>query len=486
MSFVFVCLQNVAAQTDKGSTGEPAHITAEILHLESIRLSNHTDFIEGLNKLDSSLGQMSGYQVCHFQFLRAYQKAFAGESQQAVADMVHIIPLCDDLRARTRLDALIANITAISGDYNKASIHVDNAIQNAEQTADIKTKTIAYSGASVVYNLLDQHELSVKYSELLYNLEPNESNKCHVHYSKNMFHLDGDQKLPDLSEIESTAQDCENSGNTLYAQSIILDNVKRTLSSNQIDAAVIQQIQTIIDDIRPQISVTPYKNIQAIFSAIEAKFAYITGDYEAAEAHGLRTLQLNKNLGNTEQLIMALEVLEEVSIAQNNFVNSYRFLHQKNTAELQMYDQSQAKQMAFMTVKHSNLAKVFEIEQLNQQKAVLELEKKLAKQEGNNQRLIILLILTLLALVFMWLLKIKKQHDYFKGVSEIDHLTKVLTRKAFEEQANALLAYSKQHKQVINVAIMDLDLFKTVNDTHGHLIGDWVLKNVIYAIKDKM
>ena len=63
-------------------------------------------------------------------------------------------------------------------------------------------------------------------------------------------------------------------------------------------------------------------------------------------------------------------------------------------------------------------------------------------------------------------------------------MTKVLTRKAFEEQVNSILTISKGKNLPAHVAIMDLDFFKLVNDNHGHLIGDWVLKNVIYAVKE--
>lgn len=484
MSFIFIGSAYPQQISKEDSSGEPDYITNEILRLESIRLSKHQSFIAGLDQLEGDLSKMSDYQICHFQFLRAYQTAFAGNSTQAVSDLEKIIPLCDDLRARIRIHALIANITAIAGDYLKASEHVDDAIQNAEQTSDLKSKFIAYSGASVVYNLLDQKELSVKYSELLYNLEPNDENLCRVQYSKHMYHLDGDQNAPNLDSIVQISNQCRDSGNLLYAQSIVLDSIKRALSNQKNYSLQRTLIEDLVADMRAEILLTPYKNILVNFKAIEAKLAYLNGNLEAAVAHGLETIELNENLGITEQLIMALEVMENVAKSKGDYVSSYDYLHQKNEAELKMYDQSQAKQMAFMTVKHSNLAKVFEIEQLNRQKEVLELEKQLAKQEANNQRLVILLILTLLGFMAMWLVRIKKKHDYFKGVSEIDHLTKVLTRKAFEEQVSELLVKCQELKKPLNLAIVDLDHFKKVNDTHGHLIGDWVLKNVVYAIKE--
>ncbi|TDR19335.1 GGDEF domain-containing protein [Marinicella litoralis] len=481
---LFLCVCTSFAQISVKSSGEPQYITDELLRLESLRINNPQLFGDGLDALAFEQMKMSSYQQCHYAFLRAYQKAFKGESKQAIKVMENLIPSCDDLRVRVRLNALIANISVIGGNYLKASNHIDLVIQNAEQTADTTTKTLAYSAAAIVYNLLDQRELGVKYSELLYNLEPTDKNLCHLHYSSNVHHLDGNNPPKEFSEIKEMSGQCKSSGNLLYSQFLILDNIKWKLAQDRLDENALGEIEAEIRNIDAEIQNSPYKNILGIFAAIKAKFYWFKSENKLAQSHALNALKLNQDLGNTEQLIMALEVLEKVSKDNGDFQSSYNYLKKINKTQLSMYDETQAKQMAFMAVKHSNLAKVFEIEQLNRQKEVLELEKKLANQEANNQRLIILLILTVLAMMVLWLFKIKKRHDYFRDVSEIDHLTKVLTRKAFEEQVKVQLENCEKTNSPINIAIMDLDLFKNVNDSHGHLIGDWVLKNVVYAIKE--
>ncbi|MDO9488259.1 MAG: GGDEF domain-containing protein [Sphingomonadaceae bacterium] len=57
----------------------------------------------------------------------------------------------------------------------------------------------------------------------------------------------------------------------------------------------------------------------------------------------------------------------------------------------------------------------------------------------------------------------------------IDPLTGVANRRAFMIQAEKLLAESRQAGQPAAVMMFDLDHFKAVNDTHGHLVGDGVL-----------
>lgn len=57
-----------------------------------------------------------------------------------------------------------------------------------------------------------------------------------------------------------------------------------------------------------------------------------------------------------------------------------------------------------------------------------------------------------------------------------DGLTGLLTRKAFEEEAQKEIALAARAKRALALAILDLDHFKTLNDTHGHEAGDRALQ----------
>lgn len=53
-----------------------------------------------------------------------------------------------------------------------------------------------------------------------------------------------------------------------------------------------------------------------------------------------------------------------------------------------------------------------------------------------------------------------------------DGLTGLLNRSGFEELAVSALSANKRSKQAYSVALIDIDLFKNINDNYGHLMGD--------------
>lgn len=63
-----------------------------------------------------------------------------------------------------------------------------------------------------------------------------------------------------------------------------------------------------------------------------------------------------------------------------------------------------------------------------------------------------------------------------------DSLTKVYNKKTITEYAKKLLRERKKNR--VTLVILDVDHFKSVNDTYGHLYGDKVLARVGYKLKE--
>ncbi len=62
--------------------------------------------------------------------------------------------------------------------------------------------------------------------------------------------------------------------------------------------------------------------------------------------------------------------------------------------------------------------------------------------------------------------------------ARIDLLTGLGNRRRLEEDLEVLIARRERYKETFGVALMDLDHFRTINDTAGHLAGDEALRRV--------
>jgi diguanylate cyclase (GGDEF)-like protein len=65
-----------------------------------------------------------------------------------------------------------------------------------------------------------------------------------------------------------------------------------------------------------------------------------------------------------------------------------------------------------------------------------------------------------------------------KQMAETDFLTGVLNRRSFYSAAERELSAARRYVRRLAVVMLDIDHFKTINDTHGHQVGDEVLKAV--------
>jgi len=58
-----------------------------------------------------------------------------------------------------------------------------------------------------------------------------------------------------------------------------------------------------------------------------------------------------------------------------------------------------------------------------------------------------------------------------------DPLTALLSRRLFEKVMQSQIEIAKATETQCSIMMCDLDHFKTINDTYGHLAGDSVIKN---------
>lgn len=78
---------------------------------------------------------------------------------------------------------------------------------------------------------------------------------------------------------------------------------------------------------------------------------------------------------------------------------------------------------------------------------------------------------------------ISNQKSRFEHEANFDTLTQIYNRNAFYHLMLKKMEVAKQENTPLSFSILDIDHFKKVNDTYGHLVGDAVLKHLAQLIK---
>ena len=79
----------------------------------------------------------------------------------------------------------------------------------------------------------------------------------------------------------------------------------------------------------------------------------------------------------------------------------------------------------------------------------------------------------------------EKRIAFLEGLSVTDELTGLLNRRGFSDRLQSALAAAKRQGITGTLLLIDLDRFKAVNDTYGHMVGDTLLISVARILQSR-
>lgn len=83
-------------------------------------------------------------------------------------------------------------------------------------------------------------------------------------------------------------------------------------------------------------------------------------------------------------------------------------------------------------------------------------------------------------------LEAARMHGAAQELAEHDALTQLPNRRRLDTELTAEWERSRRYARPLSFLMIDLDRFKQLNDTHGHLVGDEMLHAVAVAVRDAL
>jgi len=470
-SAVAASLLLIEACVTFGAQNDPGRLLQKA---DGIKSSNHAEFMSILDTLAARSAELSVAQKEYLSYLTAWNTVLAGNNETGTVMLKQLIAQAHDVTLQFRARSTLMNVQEVTRDYDSAYAELDRLVQLLPRVVDKGASEQAMMNAAQLYRAVGQTDLSLRYSQALMDENWADRGMCRGGQQKLAALFESGRLQAVDAEVQSVLAACEKRGEYGYSNEINSHIAMLYISQNRLDDAI-----TLLRDHYDEVTRTQNTRLIAVFDTLLADAYRRKGLAAMASKYANDSLTHAANSHYPANTARALGVLYDIAKQQGDFKRALALHEQYVEADKGSLDEVSARQLAYEKVVHENIADKLQVAALNEQKHVLQLQKELGAKAVENSRLYITLLISVLAFVGLWAYKVKRSQLHFMSVSRLDGLTGISNRPHFIGQAEDALEDSRRTGQEISTILFDLDHFKSVNDRHGHAMGDYVLQQTV-------
>lgn len=455
----------------------PAEDPVQMLdRADKIKTADHNEFLRLLGQLDKRTTELPSDQQWRLRYLDAWQWAFEGRYDLARPALNDVINHSGDATLQVRAMATMVNILGIGQHYEDAFTRLSMLVDLLPSVKNAEARYQALGEAAQFLYSAGQYELASDYAQRILDDPEMRDHMCQgmAFKLRALFHA-GKVRGTD-PEYDRGIDICLNAKQELYANALRSDQAKYALRQGRPKEAI-ALLQAHYDEFLSY----HYRALMNSVDVLLAQAYWALDNTEQARKYASHAVAENINDAYSESLGQAYQILYLVEEKLGNTRAALDFHKKYMEADKGYLNDVSARAIAYQTVKQQLLANKMEVDSLNKQNEILHLQRKLDHKDMETSRLYIALLLTIVASIAFWLLRIKRSQLRFKRLATRDSLTGIHSRQHFVDETELALRAAAKATRAACLLLVDLDHFKEVNDTHGHVIGDLVLKRAVAA-----
>ncbi|MFC5525633.1 GGDEF domain-containing protein [Rhodanobacter ginsengisoli] len=456
-------------------SNDPAQL---IKRAESIEPSSHAEFNELMRRLDEAATRLSPQQKLHWRYLHARQIAFAGNFDAALPPLTAIADQTADPVLAFRADANVIDLLVAESRYEEAFARLDPLLGQLPKMKEHDVRMQGLGVAAQLYNEASQYDASIRYADQIVKESTDAKNACRGWFYKSAALFgSGSAQLP-ADQLHDGAEACGKAGDTLFSLSYRYLLASFDMRHGRPDLAI-----RLLQANYPKVLRAGFPPQISEFEATLARAYRMEGDLVSAAKFAKSALATNINRPYSESTAIAYQVLYQADKKAGDGTGALANLEKYVVAEGGYQSRLSAKALAYQIVKQKVLAKKLQIEGLDKKNRILTLQGELDRKAAETSRLSVMLLLLVLASIAVWTYRIKRSQLRFMKLARRDGLTGIFNRQHFVSSAEQQLRYCSKSGREASLVLIDLDHFKEVNDSHGHDVGDHVLKRAVATCK---
>lgn len=440
-------------------------------------ISLSAECVDLLHRLGQIADQLTPEQRQHLRYLQAWQAAFGGDYQKSNALIDGIIDESRDVNLRLKASIFRVDSLSEQSRFEEAFRQLSQLVVSLQHGAGIspRVREHGFVVASSLYAEAGQYELASYYAEQIFNQALASDGYTCVDDHARIAALYGSGQWQDIEPlIAQGIEVCIKERNSLYANGIRYFAAKLDVSRGYPERAI-----ALLRKNYPAVERDGYAPQLAQFNALLATAYSETRQPQSARESALAAVTHGTHNHYAEAISTAYRILYLGAKQQGDIASALAYHEKYMVADKGYLDELSAKSLAFQTVQQQVMAKKLQIDTLNKQNKILQLQQSLDKSASETNRLYLVLLLMVLGFIAFWTYRIKRSQLRFMKLARRDGLTGIFNRQHFISVAEQRLQHCRKSTREACLVLIDLDHFKVVNDTHGHAMGDRVLKRAV-------